>query len=85
MAKAGRIPSRREVMRPWELIIGSALAALFAGVIIFAGTRSFELATIATVGIFIVAVMVLAMCVLAIQPSKDEIAEIAQRDANAGS
>ena len=37
MPETSRTPSRREVLRPWELIIGSAIAAVFAGVIIFAG------------------------------------------------
>lgn len=75
-----RTPSRREMLRPWELIIGSAIAAVFAGVIIFAGTREWEITLIAIGGIFIITLMGLAMFALAVKPKADEIADIAEQD-----
>lgn len=79
-AESARTPSRREKLRPWELVIGSALAAVFAGVIVFAGTRMWEITLIAVGGIFIVTLMALAMFALAVKPSPDEIADIAEQD-----
>lgn len=80
MAKSSRTPSRREIMRPWELVVGALLAAAFAGAIILAGTREIELTLIAVGGIFIITLMTLAMFVLAIKPKPDEIADIAEQD-----
>ena len=75
-----RTPSRREVLRPWELIIGSALAAVFTGVIIFAGTRVWEITLIAVGGVFIITLMCLAMFALAVKPKADEIGDIAEQN-----
>lgn len=75
-----RTPSRREIMRPWELVIGSALAAVFAGVIIFAGTRLWEVAVIATIGVFILALLFTAMFVLAAKPSTEELSDLEEQN-----
>ena len=77
---SSRKPSFREVMRPWELVIGSASAAIFAGIIIFAGTRMWQITIIATVGVFIVALVFTAMFVLASKPTADELADIDEQN-----
>lgn len=80
MPETSRTPSRREVLRPWELIIGSAIAAVFAGVIIFAGTREWEITLIAVGGIFIITLMALAMFALAVKPKADELADLDEQN-----
>lgn len=80
MPETSRTPSRREMLRPWELIAGSAIAAVFAGVIIFAGTRQWEISLIAFIGIFIITLMGLAMFSLAVKPKADELADIDEQN-----
>lgn len=81
---AGRQPSRREVMRPAELVGGSAIVALFAGVIMLIGARSWMLAGIGFGVVFIVALVVTALFVQSLKPSDDEKADIAEQDAAHG-
>lgn len=81
---AGRQPSRREVLRPVELVGGSALLALFAGIIMLAGSRSWLVAVIGFGVVFIVALVVTALFVQSIKPSADEVADLAEQDAAHG-
>lgn len=61
--------SRRDRTRPAELIGLAGVLALFAGVIIGVTTRDFTLALIFGVGIFMVALVVFAMLILAFTPN----------------
>jgi membrane protein implicated in regulation of membrane protease activity len=81
---ASRQPSRGEVLRPAELVGGSALLALFAGVIMLIGARSWMVAVIGFGVVFIVALVVIALFVQSIKPSDDERADIAEQDAAHG-
>ncbi|GAA4169174.1 hypothetical protein [Gryllotalpicola koreensis] len=81
---ADRQPSRREVLRPAELVGGSALLALFAGVIMLIGSRSWLVAVIGFGVVFIVALVVIALFVQSIKPTADEQADIAEQDAAHG-
>ncbi|WP_353808076.1 ABC transporter ATP-binding protein [Agromyces sp. SYSU T00194] len=57
-------PSRRDVLRPVELVGGSALAAVFVGVIVLMTTREWQLTAISAGIVFIVVLVVLAMFAL---------------------
>jgi membrane protein implicated in regulation of membrane protease activity len=81
---ADRKPSRGEVLRPVELVGGSALLALFAGVFMLIGSRSWMVAVIGFGVVFIVALVVIALFVQSIKPSADEQADIAEQDAAHG-
>lgn len=75
-------PSRREVLRPVEYVGGSAIAAIFTGVITLFGTRDFTLALIATGGVFIVVLVALALFALAVKPDASESAELRDEEAH---
>jgi hypothetical protein len=79
-----RQPSRREVLRPAELVGGSAVLALFAGIIMLLGSRSWVVAVIGFGVVFIVALVITALFVQSIKPSADEQADIAEQDAAHG-
>lgn len=73
-------PSLRDQLRPFELVIVSAVMGVFIGLIVLLVSRDFWLATI-WFGIgFIVALVGLAMSVLIIKPNKRELGEIAELD-----
>ncbi|GLI27300.1 hypothetical protein ARHIZOSPH14_15420 [Agromyces rhizosphaerae] len=57
-------PSRRDVLRPVELVGGSALAAVFVGVIVLMTTREWQLTAISAGVVFIVVLVALAMFAL---------------------
>jgi membrane protein implicated in regulation of membrane protease activity len=83
---ASRQPSRREVLRPAELVGGSAVLALFAGVVMLVASRSWVVAVIGLGVVFIVALVITALFVQSIKPTEDEQADIAEQDAaNGGS
>ena len=75
-----RTPSKRELLRPWELLAGALLLSVFVAVIVLAGTRNWTYAAIALGGAFIIALMGLSMFSLAIKPDSDELADIAVLD-----
>ncbi len=75
-----RTPSRREVLRPWELLSGSFIAAVFVFIMVLAGTRRIEYALIATGAVFIITLLGLSMFSLAIKPSADEQAELDEQN-----
>lgn len=81
---ATRQPSRGEVLRPAELVGGSALLALFVGVVMLVGSRSWLVAVIGFGVAFIVSLVVIALFVQSIKPSADEKADIAEQDAAHG-
>ena len=64
-------PSRRERLRPAELVGLSAAAAVFTGLVVFLGTREVELALIFTGVAFILALLAFAMLALAESPPRN--------------
>ena len=81
---AARKPSRGEVLRPAELVGGSAVLAVFAGLIMLMGSRSWIVAAVGFGVVFIIALVVTALFVQSIKPSADEEADIAEQDAAHG-
>lgn len=73
-------PSRRDRTRPAELIAISAGLALFAGLVVLMSTRQVVLSLIFLGIAFIVALVVLAMLALAVQPTGDEKLDILEQD-----
>ncbi len=80
----GRQPSLREVLRPAELLGGSAILAAFAGIVMLVASRSWIVASIGFGVVFIVALVVTALFVQSLKPSADEQADIAEQDAAHG-
>ncbi|MCL2794013.1 MAG: ABC transporter ATP-binding protein [Microbacteriaceae bacterium] len=81
---AGRTPSAREVLRPAELVGGSAGLALFGGLIMWVSTRTLLVGAIGFGVIFIVALVVIALFVQSIKPDASEQADLAEQDARHG-
>ncbi|WP_200919588.1 hypothetical protein [Frondihabitans sp. Leaf304] len=73
-------PTRRERVRPAELLGLSAVFGLFTGLIVLLATREINLAGIFLCIAFIVGVVILAMLALAAKPNDAELHEI--RDEN---
>lgn len=61
-------PSRRDVLRPVEYLGGAAIAAIFTGAITLMVTRDLTISLIATGGVFIVVLMVLALLAMTVKP-----------------
>lgn len=66
-------PSRRDRLRPLELVGFAAVLALFAGVIVLMATRSIVLAGVALGIAFIVSIMMVALVGLGGKPSQDDL------------
>jgi hypothetical protein len=62
-------PSRREMLKPAEYVGGAAIAAVFTAVIVYFGTRDWNLTLISAGGVFIVVLMVLALLAMAVKPN----------------
>ncbi|MEQ1737651.1 MAG: hypothetical protein ABL886_14755 [Rhodoglobus sp.] len=73
-------PSRRDRTKPAELLILSAVMALFVGLVVLMSTRQVELALIFLGVTFIVALVSLAMLSLAMRPSGDEQLDLTEQD-----
>ena len=69
-------PSKRDIFRPVELIVLSAVMALFVGLTVLLSTRSPLLAVIFFGVAFIVVLVVIAMLVLTFKPNKSEQTEL---------
>ncbi|KJC64535.1 hypothetical protein SAMN06295879_2285 [Agreia bicolorata] len=69
-------PSKRDVFKPVELIVLSAVMALFVGLTVLLSTRNPLLAVIFFGVAFIVVLVVIAMLVLTFKPNKDEQTEL---------
>ncbi len=72
-------PSRKDRMRPLELLGLSAIVALFVGVVVFASTRDIGLGVIFLGIAFIVTVMTLALLALSSKPDDAELGDIEGR------
>jgi ABC-type Fe3+-siderophore transport system permease subunit len=69
-------PSRREILRPAELLGISAGLGLFVGLAVLFTTRTPLLALVFFGVAFIVSCVVVAMLLLTFKPNKDELVEI---------
>lgn len=74
------MPSRRERLRPLELLVLSAIFGIFAGLVVLMSTRELLLAAIFFGIAFIVSLVVLAMLALAVTPTADEKVDLAEQD-----
>lgn len=66
------VPSRKDQIRPVELLSLSGGLALFSGLIVLMATRDIILTLIVLALVFIVVLVVLAMLTLAARPTGDE-------------
>jgi len=66
------VPSRKDRIRPVELLSLSGGMALFSGLIVLMATRDLILTLIVLALVFIVVLVVLAMLTLAARPTGDE-------------
>ena len=73
-------PTRQERLRPTELLVLSAIMAIFTGVIVLMATREFVLAGVAFGVAFIVALVGLAMFSLTFKPNPEEISDIEEQN-----
>ncbi len=83
-SSAGRRPSMREALRPVELVGGSAILAVFAGLVMLLAARSWVVAGIGFGVVFIVALVVTALFVQSLKPTDEERADLAEQDAAHG-
>ncbi len=75
-------PTRRDRLRPLELIGLSAVIAAFTGLIVLMSTRvAYESLIWAGVA-FIVSLVSIAMIVLAIKPKREELTDIEELDSS---
>jgi TRAP-type uncharacterized transport system fused permease subunit len=68
--------SRRDRMRPFELIGLAVIVGIFTGIIVLMSTRNLTVSAIWTGVAFIVMVVTSATVVLMIRPRKEELADI---------
>jgi len=74
------IPSRKDRIRPVELLSLSGGLALFSGLIVLMATRDIVLSLISLALVFIVVLVVLAMLTLAARPTGDEQLDIDEQN-----
>jgi hypothetical protein len=72
-------PSRRDRLRPLELVGLSFVLALFAGLVVLMATRNIETAGIALGIAFIGSLVGLAMLTLATKPNRIELGELEEQ------
>ena len=77
-------PSRRDRVRPAELLGLSGVFGLFTGLVVLVTTRDLELGLIFLCIAFIVALVVIAMLSLASKPNDDERHELDGSDRPGG-
>jgi hypothetical protein len=73
-------PSRKDRTRPVELLVLSAVMAVFTGLIVLMSTRDIILSVIFFGIAFIVVLVVLAMLVLAVRPDGDELSDLDEQN-----
>lgn len=77
-------PSRRDRMRPAELVGFSAVIALFVGLVTLMATREWALSGIAFGVVFIITLVVLAMFSLSFKPNAEESQDLDEQDHGTG-
>lgn len=75
-------PTKRERLKPFELIGIAALLGLFTGIVVLMSSRDFTLSATWFGLTFIIAVVVLAMFVLAAKPNKNELLDIEEQNSH---
>ena len=73
-------PTRKDRFRPVELLVISAILAVFVGLIVLMSTRQLLLASIFLGIAFIVALVGLAMFSLAFKPNADEVSDLEEQN-----
>ena len=78
-------PSRKERMRPAELIGMAAVIAVFSGLITLMVTREIVTTAIIAGVIFILALVTIALLVLMVKPDDAELKDLDEQDQQGGS
>jgi hypothetical protein len=73
-------PSRRDRLRPVELVGFSAVIALFVGLVTLMATREWTLSGVAFGVVFIITLVVLAMFSLSFKPNAEEAEDLDEQD-----
>jgi hypothetical protein len=73
-------PSKKDRLRPLELLVLSAIVALFVGVVVAASTRDVLLGVIFLGIAFILTLMTLAMLALSVKPDDAEKTDLDEQD-----
>ncbi|MEJ3405700.1 hypothetical protein WDJ51_13245 [Rathayibacter sp. YIM 133350] len=73
-------PSRRDLLRPVEMVVGALIASAFVGVIVLMATREIGLAAIALGVVFIITLVVLAMFAMTWKADDSEVADLDEQD-----
>jgi peptidoglycan/LPS O-acetylase OafA/YrhL len=73
-------PTKKDRVRPAELIALAAGFALFAGLVVLMSTRDIVLSLVFFGLAFIVVLIVLAMLTLAMRPTSDELLDIDEQN-----
>lgn len=81
-AAAGKAhqPTRKDRFRPVELLVISAILAIFVGLIVLMSTREPLLAAVSFGIAFIVALVGLAMFSLAFKPNAEEVSDLEEQN-----
>lgn len=74
-------PTKRDRLKPFELVGIAALLGIFTGLVVLMSSRDFILSATWFGLSFIIAVVVLAMFVLAAKPNKNELLDIEEQNA----
>ncbi|WP_240148251.1 hypothetical protein [Leifsonia tongyongensis] len=73
-------PTRKDRFRPVELLVISAILAVFVGLVVLMSTRQLLLASIFLGIAFIVALVGLAMFSLAFKPNAEEVSDLEEQN-----
>jgi len=72
MSEPQHTPTRREKMKPVELLVMAGVFGLFVGAFVFMGTREWGLSLIMAAVAFIASLVVLATLLIAVGPKVDD-------------
>ncbi|HEY9423822.1 MAG TPA: hypothetical protein VIP54_03395 [Microterricola sp.] len=73
-------PSRREILRPAELVGGAGIGAVFVGLVVLLTIQQLVLTLVSTGITFIVVLMVLALFAMGSKQDAEETADILEQD-----
>lgn len=77
-------PSRRDILKPVELLSIAAVLGVFAGLVTLLATRQLELSGIFAGVAFIVALVLLALFALTVKPDDAELHDLSEQDDQQG-
>jgi len=78
-------PSRRDRMRPVELLVMAGVLGLFVGAFVFMGTREWGLALIMAGVAFVASLVIIATLLIAVAPKSGDRVDPVDPDAPTGS